>query len=82
MFEDDGLRAVGDCGVDLDAAVDGARVHDERIAFDVSERFRVDAEEAGILAEAGEVSSLLAFELDAEQVDDVGVGEGVLEVVA
>ena len=40
------------------------------------------AEEAGVFAEAGEVAALLAFELDAEQVDDVGFGEGVLEVVA
>ena len=82
MFKDDGLRAVGDGGVDLDAAVDRAGMHDEGVPLDVAERFRVDSEEPGVFAEAGEIAALLAFELDAEQVDDVGVGEGVLEVVA
>src|SRR5580704_3488101 len=72
LVKNDGAAAVGDVAVNLDAAVDGAGVHDEGIGLGAGEPGFVEAEEAGVFAEAGKHGLALAFVLDAEEVDDVG----------
>jgi hypothetical protein len=81
LFQYEGAAAVGDVAVDLNAAVDGAGVHDESVGFGEGEALAVEAVEADVFVEAGEHGLALAFVLDAQEVDDVGVGEGFLDLV-
>lgn len=81
LFENDGLVAIGDVTIDLDAAVDGAGVHDQDVGFGGGEAGVVDAEERGVFAQAWEHGLALALVLDAEEIQDIGVADGFVEVV-
>src|SRR5207302_495568 len=65
-------RSVGDAGVDLDAAVHGARVHDGQRARCFLDPLERDAEHAVVLAHARDEAHLHALELQPQHVEHVG----------
>src|SRR5690606_27767430 len=65
LIEDRARGAVGDLGIDLDAAVDGAGVHDEAIGLGQGETSPVEAELSGVLAGARKERAAEALALDA-----------------
>lgn len=81
LVEDNRAGGIGEFGVDFNAAIDRAGVHDEGGGLEPSGALSVEAEHSGVLAEGGEVGGGLAFVLNAEEEDGVGVGEGFSEVV-
>jgi len=81
LLEDHAAVAVGEVAVDLDAAVDGAGVHDDGLRVEPGGAGLVEAEHARVLAERGEVAARLALVLDAQEHHHLGVGQGGLEVV-
>ena len=81
LLEDDGTGAVGEFGGQLDVAVDGAGVHDERVLRRGLEGGIVDTEEADIFADAGEEPLGLALELDAQRINHIRSLEGLAEIV-
>src|SRR6185369_4595273 len=81
LLEDNAAGGVGDVAVDLDTAVDWARVHDDSVRLHPAGTGVVEAEHAGVFADGREMADALALVLDAEEHDDVGVGEGGAEVV-
>ncbi|MFM1944055.1 MAG: hypothetical protein RI897_3037, partial [Verrucomicrobiota bacterium] len=82
LFENYRAVAIGELAVDLDASVDGAGMHDDGVGFGAFEPFFIQAEQAGVFADAGEHGFALAFVLDAEEVDDIGAFDCVVDVVA
>ena len=81
LVEDDAAGGVGDLAVDLDAAVDRAGMHDEGVGLEPRGALLGEAEEGGVFAEAGEVFLALALVLDAQEVDDVDLGQDGVDVV-
>ena len=81
LFGDHRRRALGDFGRDLDAPVHRARVHHQRVLAQPRRALDGEAVARGVLAQAREQRLALALALDAQQVDDVEVGEHVVEVV-
>src|SRR5579883_3060943 len=67
--------------VDLDAAVHGPRMHDERVGLGGRELARVEAEEVEVLADRGHEAAVHALGLQAQHHDDVGVLEALGHVV-
>ena len=51
LFEDDAAGTVRQFAVDFDAAVDGARVHDDRLRIEPAGAGFIEAEHAGVFAE-------------------------------
>ena len=80
LLEDHGAAGVGELAFDFDAPVDGARVHDERLRMEQGHAGGRQAEQGRILARGGEHGLALPLVLDAEEVDDVGPAQGVLDV--
>ena len=74
------MGSVGDLALDLDATVDRAGMHDERVGLDPLHPSLVQPEERGVFAQAREHRHPLALVLDAQEVDHVGVAQGFLEV--
>ena len=66
---------VGDIGVDLDAPVHRARMHDQRVGLGARQFLEVEAEEVEIFALAGHEARCHALALEPQHHDDVGVGE-------
>lgn len=78
---DDGAwRVVGHIGVELDAAVDGARVADDRVGLHELLAVLGQAEELVVLANGRERGTLEALLLHAQHVDDVQLGQDGIEV--
>ncbi len=73
--------AVGNFAVNFHAAIDRAGMHDQRIGFGPGQAGFVQAEKLRVFVDAGEHGLALALVLDAQQVDDVGVANGLLHVV-
>ena len=73
LFEDQRVRRVGDTPVDLDAAVDRARMHDLLPRPDTRRR---DPPARGVLAQARDVRRLHPLALHPQHVDDVGPRDG------
>lgn len=67
---------------EFDAAVHGAGVHEvDAFVVELFEACGGDAEDAVVFAQAGEILGVLAFHLDAQEVDDVGFpGHGLVVV--
>lgn len=82
LFEDGGVFSVGDVAGDFDAAVDRTRVHDEDIFLGTGDSLAIESEQSGIFFDGGEDVGGDSFPLDPEHVDDIDVGEDVVEVVA
>ena len=81
LFEDDGAVAVGDLAVNFHAAINRTGMHDHGVGLEPGEALLVQAEHRSVFADAWEERLALAFVLDAEQVDHVGVAQGVINVV-
>ncbi len=75
LFVDHRLDAVGDIGIDFDAAVHGAGMHDQRAGFGARQLFLVEAEEAVVFARRGHEGALHALQLQAQHHYDVDAGE-------
>lgn len=71
---------VGHIGVELDTAVDGARVADDRVGLHELLAVLGQAEELVVLANRGERGTLEALLLHAQHVDDVQLGQDGIEV--
>ena len=56
-------------------------MHDNHVGFCPREALLVESEQGGVFIEAGEHRLALALVLDAQQVDDVGIGDGLLDIV-
>src|SRR6266516_5352183 len=54
LFEHDGPFAIGDLAVDLDTAIDRARVHDEYVRSSMGEAGLGETEQIGVFANAWE----------------------------
>ena len=81
LLQDDGaLRVVGHIGVELNAAVDGARVADNRIGLHELLAVLGQTEELVVLTNRGERCALEALLLHAQHVDDVQLGQDGIEV--
>ena len=74
--------AVSHVAVDLDAAVDRAGMHDEAVGFERAARALVRPKERGVFAKTGKIFLALAFVLDAEKIDHVGVRQDLVELVS
>ncbi len=81
LLEDYAAGRVSDIAVDFNAAVDRPRMHDDGIRFDPAGTGIIEAKHAGIFANGGEVADALAFVLNAEQHDHVGIREGGAEMM-
>src|SRR3954463_6015632 len=75
LFPDQRLGAVGDRGVDLDAAVHRSRVHHQRIGFGVSQFLLVEPEVMKIPAGGSHERPVHALALQPQHHDDVGAVE-------
>src|SRR4051812_15134612 len=75
LRQDSALRAVSDVGLDFDAAVHGAGVHDENVFLAALKAVPGQTEEPGEFADGGELAGLDPLELDAEHVDDVDLAD-------
>src|SRR5207244_8280695 len=73
LIENDALQAVGYFAIDLDSAVDGARVHDQAIRFQKFCAFFGQAKQPNVFAEPGKIFSALAFVLNPQKVYDIGL---------
>lgn len=82
LAENDGAAGVGDFGVDFDTPVDGARVHDNGIRLQPGGAEFVQSEHTGVFTDRWKVAGALAFVLDAQEHDGVGIGEGLAQIVA
>ena len=80
LVADDAARVVGDGRGDLDAAVHGAGMHDERVRLGAGELLVVEAEEVEVLARGGHVGALHALALQAQHHDDVDALEARVHV--
>jgi hypothetical protein len=61
--------------------IDRPGMHDEYVGIAGVEPFHVEAEERDILADRGEKAAALALVLDAQEHDDIGVGQDRIEIV-
>ena len=78
LFVDDAaVEVVGHLGVDLDAAVHRAGMHDQRVGLGELELLVVEAEEAEIFADRRHERALHALGLQAQHHDDVDVLQAV-----
>src|SRR5499427_3937551 len=82
LLADQGLGAVGDAGVDLDAAVHRTRMHHQRIGLGVGELPLVEAEIGEILLGGGHQRTVHALALQAQHHHDVGVAQSLAHVTA
>ncbi len=67
-------------GGDLDAAVHGAGMHDERVRLGAGELLVIEPEEVEVLAGRGHVGALHALALQAQHHDDVDAVEAGVHV--
>src|SRR5262245_25795144 len=74
LFEDHGVRTIGDLGRDLDAAIHRTGMHDDHVALGSLDPIGIQAEHVKILPQRREVRALHPLLLDAQHHDDVGVG--------
>ena len=74
------MRAVGDDGVDFDAAVHRSRMHHQRAWLCVSELLLVKSVVVEILRHRRHVGAIHALALKAKHHDDVSVGEAFAHV--
>lgn len=73
LVVDEGAFVIHDGVAEFDAAVHGTGVHEVKAAFcDFFEACVSDTVELVVFADGGEEGGVLAFHLDAEEVDDVG----------
>ncbi len=72
LFEDAGLRAVGDFGGDLDAAHHGTGVENDGVWVGPAETLSIELVEEDVIV-GGKRGFVEALGLDAEDDDDVGV---------
>src|SRR6266581_2478133 len=80
LFGDEGSRGVRDLTRDLDPAVHRTRMHDERVGLAPRRALGAETPACGVLAQRREQRLTDPFALDAQQVDDVYVGEHLVEV--
>src|SRR5207249_11964310 len=78
LIHDDRVRAVGDVAGNFDAAVHRARVQDDDVRLGAGDGALRQAEVARVLVDGGEEILALAFELDPQDDDDVGVAYALL----
>ena len=69
------MFAVANVGINFDAPVHRPRMKDENVVFRPFEAVFLDAKQRVIFTGAGEESDTLAFLLDTQDVDDVGILE-------
>src|SRR5262245_11570812 len=80
LLADQRMGAVGDRGVDLDAAVHPARMHDQRVGLGIGELLLVEAEIVEILLRRGHERAVHALALQAQHHHDVGVAQPLAHV--
>src|SRR5262245_1312394 len=76
LVQDDRRRPVGDVARQLDAAVDGAGMHDDRVALRAAQPLLRQPELLEVLADRREEPAFLTLQLDAQHHDDVRALEG------
>src|SRR5690348_3160686 len=74
LFEDAGLRAIGNIGSDFDSAVHRAGMENDGVRLGVAEACGVELVEQNVIA-GGKSGFVQAFGLHAQGDDDVGAGE-------
>ena len=75
------MGAVGDVGIDFDAAVHRAWMEDQQVLWCAGEPLRGHAEHAIVFTQRGDVAALHALELETEDVEGIRPLDGVLDVV-
>src|SRR6266852_4818650 len=78
----EGLGAVGNARVDLDATVHRAGVHHQRVGFRVGELLRIETEIGEILLAGRHQRAVHAFALQAQHHHDVGVTQPLAHIAA
>lgn len=81
LIQNHRMLAVSHFGSQLNAAIDGAGREDQHVLFGFADAITVHTEEVRVLADGWEVRAALSFELDAQQVNDVGFREDFVEAV-
>src|ERR1039457_1604093 len=79
LIEDHRVRPVRDGGIDLDAAVHRARMHHDRVFLREASPFGRQAEQLEVFLVGREAETAAALRLDAQNHDDVGPFDGLLE---
>src|SRR6266436_7214000 len=82
LLANQGLGAVGNARVDLDAAVHRAGVHHQRVGFRIGKLLRIEAEIGEILLAGGHQRAAHALALQAQHHHDVGVAQPLAHVAA
>src|SRR5688572_1387712 len=80
LVEDHGIRSVSHFRRDFDPAVHRARMHDHHVRTRQAETVRSHPEDVEVLALRREVGPFHPLELDTEEHDDVGIGNGFVHV--
>src|SRR5262249_4727913 len=80
LVEDDAALEVRHFARKLPAAIDGARVHHDRLRLGQIEMFQLQAVKAKVLA-GGKRRLVLALELDAQHHDHIAVADGGADVI-
>ena len=81
LFQNDGAPAIGNFAVNFHAAIDRTRMHDQRIGFGFFQALFVQAKQTRVFAQTGKHALALPFVLDAQQIDDIGIGDRFIDVV-
>src|SRR2546425_933927 len=79
LIENHGVGTVGNFRRDLHASIHGTRMHDDRVRPRAADTLLRHPEDIEILAKRGEEGALHPFELNAQEHDDVGVLDGLLD---
>src|SRR6516165_398080 len=80
LFADQRLGAVGDAGIDLDAAVHRPRMHHQRVRPRIGELLRIEAEIGKVFLGRGHERAVHALALQTQHHDDVGVAQALAHV--
>src|SRR5216110_3005829 len=80
LLEYDRAATVGNLAVDFHYAINRAGMHDQHVGLGATETGFVQPEKAGVFADARKHRLALALVLDAQQVDDVSIGDGFFDV--
>src|ERR1041385_5583394 len=81
LIENDAACSVGDFAVDLDAAIDRPRMHDQAIRLQQFRPLLGQAKQRGVFDNAGKVFFALTFVLDAQKIYNVGIREDIVDLV-
>src|SRR5215831_2459988 len=82
LVEDHRIAPIGDLRRELDAAIDGAGMHDEHVGPAVLEAGEGEPPDSGVLADGGDEAAAHPLVLQPQHHDHVGVRDGLFEPMA